>query len=53
MILIKCPGDLVEGAGWCRKIVIVWGALVAVHGGEGIAGRFEGVNLLVLQIRIT
>lgn len=53
MILIKRPGDLVEGARRRRKVVIVSWTLVAVHGGEGVAGRFEGVHLFVLQIGIT
>lgn len=53
MILIKRPGDLVEGARCCRKIVIVRWTLVAVHGSEGITGRLKGVNLLVLQLRLT
>lgn len=53
MILIKRPGDLVEGARCCRKVIIVSWTLIAVHGGEGIARRFEGVNLLVLQLGIT
>lgn len=53
MILIKRPGDLIEGTRRCGKVVIVSGTLVAVHGGEGVAGRLEGVQLLVLQFQLT
>lgn len=53
MILIKRPGYLVEGARCRRKVVIVSWTLDAVHGGQGVAGRFEGVNLFILQLRLT
>lgn len=54
VILIKRPGDLVEGAGRRREVVIVGRALIAVHSGERVAGRFEGVKLLVvLQVQLS
>lgn len=52
VILIKCPGDLIEGAGGCGEVVIVGGPLGVVHRGEGVAGGFEGVHLLVLQVGV-
>lgn len=53
MILIKRPGYLVEGARRSRKVIIVSRALVVVHGGEGVAWRFEGINLFVFQLGLT
>lgn len=52
MILIKRPGDLIEGAGGGGEAVIVRRSLAAVHRGEGVAGGLEGVHLLVLEIGV-
>lgn len=52
VILIVSPGDLIEGARGCRKVVIVRRSLTAVHRGEGVARGFEGIHLLVLEIGI-
>lgn len=52
MVLVKRPRDLVEGAGRCGEVVVVRRALVAVHGGEGVARGFEGVDLVILQIGV-
>lgn len=52
VVLVKCPWDLIKGARRGGKVIIVWRALVAVHGGEGVAGSFEGIHLLVLKVRV-
>lgn len=52
VVLVKCPWDLVKGARRRREIVVVGGSLVALHGGEGVAGRLEGVHLLVVHVGV-
>lgn len=53
MILIKCPGDLVEGARGGRKVVVVQRALGALRDGEGVARCFEGVDFFILHVSFT
>lgn len=53
MILIKCPGYLVEGAGGSGKVVVVERALGALRDGEGVARCFKGVQFFVLPVGFT
>lgn len=52
VVLVKRPRDLVEGAGRGGEIVVVGGPLVALRRGEGVAGRLEGVHLLVVHVEV-
>lgn len=52
VVLVKRPWDLVNGARRRREVVVVGGSLVALHGGEGVAGRLEGVHLLVVRVGV-
>lgn len=53
MILIKCPGYLVEGTGGSGKVVVVERALGALRDGEGVARCFEGVHFFILHVGFT
>lgn len=52
VILVKCPRNLVKGAGCRRKIIVVRWALIALHGSKGVAWGFEGVHLFIVRIGI-
>lgn len=53
VILIKCPGYLVEGTRGSRKIIVVERALSALRGSEGVARCFKGVHFFILHVRFT
>lgn len=53
VVLIKCPGNLVEGTRGRRKVVVVKRALNALRGGKRVARCFKGVHFFILRIRFT
>lgn len=53
VILIKCPGYLIEGTRGSRKVIVVERAVSALRDGEGVTRCFKGVDFFIVHVRFT